>query len=122
MKNALKKYYTYLFATLFIAIAVGVVILVMYLNKKNNINDEYILPIILGSFAAGYLLIGFLSGDIYKLIYRKKNHIWDDELPEKTKDVAWLISLPFYIASFVVFMAFMVLQIISWMTGHFPTF
>lgn len=101
-----------------VGLAVPFVGLVITLNVENAAPFPY--PAILGAFAAAYVLIGFVWGDLHSVFYRRKNKNWDGELPPEIKTESWVRSLPFYLACIIIFSVFMVFEIIFWVTGSYP--
>lgn len=120
MKNALKNYRVYIFGAILTVVGVGVpfLVLVITLNIENATPFPY--PALLGAFCAVYLLIGFVWGDLYGVAYRRKNKNWDNELPLEIRTKLWTRRWPFYLACIVVFVVFMVFEIIFWITGSYP--
>ncbi len=120
MKIALKKYQIYIFAAILTLVGLGIpfIVLVITLNVDNAQPAYY--PAILGAFAAFYLLVGFIWGDLHIVSYRRKNKNWDDQVPDGVKVEAWIRRLPFYISCLIIFVVFMVFEIIFWVTGNYP--
>ena len=120
MKNALKNKKVYIFGAILTAVGLAVpfVGLVITLNVENATPFPY--PAILGAFAAAYVLIGFVWGDLHSVFYRRKNKNWDGELPPEIKTESWVRSLPFYLACIIIFSVFMVFEIIFWVTESYP--
>ena len=99
-------------------VGVPFLILVITLNIEDAAPFQY--PLLLGAFAALYVLIGFVWGDLHVVSYRRKNKNWDGELPQEIKDSAWVRRMPFYLAALIVFLVFMVFEIIFWITKQYP--
>ena len=120
MKNAFKNAKVWIFGAVFtvVGIAVPFSVLVITLNIENATPVHY--PLLLGVFAASYVLVGFVWGDLHVVAYRRKNKNWDGPLPEEVKTSAWVRRLPFYIGAIMVFTVFMVFEIIYWITGGYP--
>lgn len=120
MKNAFKKPRVWIIAAALTVVGVGVpfLILVITLNVDNAAAFQY--PLLLGAFAAVYLLVGFIWGDLYIAGVRRKTKNWDGPLPQETKDAGWSRKLPFYLAAATIFVVFMVFEIIYWITGAYP--
>lgn len=120
MKNAFKKVKVWIIAAILtvVAVAVPFIILIITLNIPNAYPFQY--PLLLGAFAALFLLVGFIWGDLHVVSYRRKNKNWDGELPLEIKESAWSRRLPFYISAAVVFTVFMVFEIIYWIVGKYP--
>ena len=120
MKSAFKKWKVWLIAIILIVIAIAVpfIVLIITLNIEDASPFQY--PLLLGAFAATYLLVGFIWGDLHTVSYRRKNKNWDDELPPEVKESAWSRRMPFYIAAVIVFTVFFTFEIIYWIIGHYP--
>ena len=120
MKNAFKKARVWLIGSALTVVGVGVpfLILVITLNIPDAYPFQY--PLLLGAFAAFYLLVGFVWGDLFQVVYRRKNKNWDDKLPDEVKESAWSRRWPWYIASAICFIVFMVFEIIYWISGGYP--
>ena len=120
MKKSLKNLRVWLFTGIFVLVGAGVpfLILAITLNLENTAAFQY--PLLLGAFAAVYLLVGFVWGDLHIVAYRRKNKNWDGELPQDIKDSAWVRRMPFYAAAAIVFTVFMVFEVIFWITGNYP--
>ena len=120
MKNAFKNLRVWLFTAIFVTVGVGVpfLILVITLNVEDAAPFQY--PLLLGAFAALYVLVGFIWGDLHIVSYRRKNKEWDSELPKEIKESAWIRRMPFYLSAAIVFTVFMVFEIIFWITGGYP--
>ena len=120
MKNALKKVRVWIIgaALTVIGVATPFIVLVITLNLPDSYPFQY--PLLLGAFAAIYLLVGFVWGDLYTANYRRKTKNWDGKLEEETKTTAWSRRWPFYIASAICFTVFMVFEIIFWISGSYP--
>ena len=120
MKIALKNKRVYLFAAILAVLGIGIPFLVLAITLNIENATPFYYPALLGAFAAAYLLVGFVWGDIHSVIYRRKNKNWDNELPQEIKVESWTRRWPFYLACIVVFVVFMVFEIIFWITGHYP--
>ena len=120
MKNALKKPRVWIIAAALSVIGVGVSFLVLVITLNVNNARPFQYPLMLGVFAATYLLAGFVWGDLFVVHYRRKNKKWDDALPEDIKESAWSRRLPFYFAAATIFAVFMVFEIIYWVVGSYP--
>ena len=120
MKNAFKKPKVWIIAAAItvLAVAIPFVVLVITLNIPDAFPFQY--PLLLGAFAATFLLVGFIWGDLHVVSYRRKSKNWDGELPPEIKESAWSRRLPFYISAALVFTVFMVFEIIFWITGSYP--
>ena len=120
MKNALKNYRVYIFGAILTVVGIGVPFLVLVITLNIENATPFVYPALLGAFAAFYLLVGFVWGDLHSVAYRRKNKNWDDELPEQIRVESWTRRWPFYLACIVIFVTFMVFEIIFWITGHYP--
>lgn len=120
MKNALKNIRVWMFAAIFIFVGIGVpfLILIITLNLDDAAPFQY--PLLLGAFAALYVLVGFIWGDLHIVSYRRKNKEWDSPLPQEIKDSSWVRRAPFYLAAITIFVVFMVFEIIFWISGSYP--
>ena len=120
MKKSLKNWKIWVIATALavggIAISFGVFFITA--NFVENFTAEY--PILLGLFAAIYLLVGFIWGDLYVANIRRKTKNWDDKLPEDVKIKAWNRHWPFYFAAATVFLVFISFEIVYWISGGYP--
>ena len=85
MKNALKNKRVYLFAAILSVVGIGVPFLVLVITLNIENANPFYYPALLGAFAAVYLLVGFMWGDLHSVIYRRKNKNWDGELPPEIK-------------------------------------
>ena len=120
MKNALKSKKVWIIASILTVVGVGVPFLVLLITYLSNTAKLANYTVILGLFAACYLLIGYVWGDLHTVAYRRKNKEWDSPLPENIKTSAWQRRWPFFLACIVVFIVFMVFEIIYWTTGSYP--
>ena len=120
MKNALKNWKVYVIAAALavVGVATPFIILVITLNLPDT--SPFMYPYLLIAFAAIYLLIGFIWGDLHAAFYRRKSKNWDGKLPDDVKTSTWSRHLPFYLAAIVVFSVFMVFEIIYWVSGGYP--
>lgn len=120
MKNAIRKLKVWIIAIILTVIGIGVpfLVLVITLNLENTAAFQY--PLLLGAFAASYLLFGFIWGDLYIANIRRKEKNWDGPLPQEVKDAGWSRKLPFYLSALTIFIVFMVFEIIFWITGNYP--
>lgn len=120
MKKSLKNYRVWIFGAIMSVVGIGVpfLVLVITLNVPNAAPFQY--PLLLGAFAAIYLLIGFIWGDLHGVAYRRKNKNWDDPLPEEIKVSAWTRRWPFYLGAASTFLVFISFEIIFWITGGYP--
>lgn len=120
MKNAFKNWKVWLVAGILsiLGLAIPFIILIITLNLPNTAAFAY--PYMLCAFAAIYLLIGFIWGDLHAANYRRKEKNWDGKLPDEVKTSTWSRHLPFYIAAIIVFSVFMVFEIIYWVSGGYP--
>ncbi len=120
MKNALKKFKVWIIAIALIVGGIGIPFGLFFitLNFADNFTIDY--PITLGLFAAIYLLIGFIWGDLYVANWRRKNKNWDDKLPDEIKENAWTRHWPFYLAAITVFLVFISFEITYWISGGYP--
>ena len=76
MKNAFKNKRVWIFGSIMSVVGIGLpfLILVITLNIDDATPFQY--PLLHGLFAAIYLLIGFIWGDMHTVLYRRK--VWDD--------------------------------------------
>ena len=120
MKNALRNKKIYLFAGLLSILGIGLpfLILVITLNVENAAPFYY--PAMLGAFAAVYLLVGYVWGDLKVVFYRRKNREWDSPLPEEVKTDCWLRRWPFFFACILTAIVFLIFEIIYWVSGGYP--
>ena len=120
MKTAIKKPKVWIITAILSVIGIGVpfLVLVITLNVENAAAFQY--PLLLGAFAAVYLLVGFIWGDLYIANIRRKTKNWDGQLPQETKDAGWSRKLPFYLSAATIFVVFMVFEIIYWISGNYP--
>ena len=120
MKNALKKWKVWLFTIIMSVAGVGIPFAVFFITSAipNCPVVEY--PILLGLFAAIYLLVGFVWGDLYVANWRRKNKNWDDKLPDEIREKAWTRHWPFYLAAATVFLVFISFEIVYWVSGGYP--
>ena len=66
------------------------------------------------------LMFTSLAGCSLKRTFTVVWQNWDGEVPENIKIDSWTRRWPFFIAAMAVFVAFMVVEIIFWATGHYP--
>ena len=120
VKNACKNFRVWIIGAALTVVGVGVpfLVLVITLNIEDAAPFQY--PLLLAVFAAIYVLIGFIWGDLHCVAYRRREKKWDDPLPQEIKDSAWVRRLPFYSAAAVVFTVFISFEIIFWITGGYP--
>ncbi len=120
MKNALKKWKVWLFTIIMSVAGVGIPFAVFFITSAIPKCPAVGYPILLGLFAAIYLLVGFVWGDLYVANWRRKNKKWDDKLPEEIREKAWTRHWPFYLAAATVFLVFISFEIVYWVSGGYP--
>ena len=120
MKKAFKKFRVWMIALALTVVGGGVPFLVLVITLNIDNAEAFQYPLLLGAFAAVYLLVGFVWGDLHVAFYRRKEKNWDGALPEEVKESAWSRRLPFYIAAAIIFTIFMVFEIIFWISGKYP--
>lgn len=113
MKNALKKWYNYVYAVLGIAFLVGVSLTLHFLLGDARgwpIKHSWYLMIFGGiTFVMG----GFIAQDLYRGFQRKKLHDWDNPLPKEIVDKAWSIFFPFLSSGLLTFLAGLIAFLIT---------
>ena len=77
-------------------------------------------PLLHGLFAAIYLLIGFIWGDMHTVLYRRKTKNWDGPVLEEIKTESWTRMLPFYLGAATTFLVFIIFDIIYLIAGSYP--
>ena len=120
MKNSLKKKRIYIVAAALTVFGVGLPFLILVITLNIDDASPFQYPALLGAFAAIYLLGGYVWGDLHTVAYRRKTKNWDGELPENIKTESWTRRWPFFLAAIAVLVAFLVVEIIFWTTGHYP--
>lgn len=120
MKKAFKNKRVYILGSILAVLGVGVPFLVLVITLNVESAQAFAYPALLGAFAAVYLLVGFVWGDLHTVLYRRKTKNWDDKVPEEIKTESWVRRWPFYLAAIIVFAVFMVFEIIFWITGSYP--
>lgn len=120
MKNALKSKRVYIIASILTVIGIGVPFLVLVITLNIDDAAPFQYPALLGAFAAVFLLIGYVWGDLHTVAFRRKEKNWDGEVPENIKIESWKRRWPFFLAAIAVLVAFLVVEIIFWITGHYP--
>lgn len=120
MKNALKSKRVYIIASILTVIGIGVPFLVLVITLNIDDAAPFQYPALLGAFAAVFLLIGYVWGDLHTVAFRRKEKNWDGEVPENIKIESWKRRWPFFLAAIAVLVAFLVVEIIFWVTGHYP--
>ena len=84
MKNVLKDYRTWLISVAISVVSIGVPYLLFFLIK---IKEPLQYPLLHLALAALLFLIGFIYGDVYLIIYKKKNDCWNEEVPIEKKEI-----------------------------------
>ena len=120
MKKALKNFKVWLFTAIMSIVGIGVPFLVLVITLNVDNATPFVYPLLHGAFAAIYLLIGYIWGDLHTVIYRRKNKNWDDELPEEIKVSAWVRRWPFFLAAASVFLVFISFEIAHLIMGGYP--
>ena len=120
MKKAFQNKRVYILGSILTVVGVGVPFLVLVITLNLDNTSAFAYPALLGAFAAVYLLVGFVWGDLHTVMYRRKTKNWDDKVPEEIKVESWVRRWPFYLAAIIVFAVFMVFEIIFWITGSYP--
>ena len=120
MKNALKNFKVWLFTIIMSVVGVGIPFLILVITLNVPDAPIFYYPALHGAFAAIYLLVGFIWGDLYVANWRRKTKKWDDKLPDEIKEKAWIRHWPFYLAAATVFLVFISLEIVFWITGSYP--
>lgn len=120
MKKAFQNKRVYILGSILTVLGVGVPFLVLVITLNLDTTSAFAYPALLGAFAAVYLLVGFVWGDLHTVNYRRKNKNWDDKVPEEIRVESWVRRWPFYLAAIIVFAVFMVFEIIFWITGSYP--
>lgn len=105
MKNALSKWYNYLFAFGLVVIAAVIAIVPYFVIKDSNIWPKVYISYISMFSAVVYAGGGFIAQDIYRAIQRKKTNNWDYPLEDKYINNAWAIFLPFLLAGAVLLLS-----------------
>lgn len=99
MKNAFKKWYTYLIALGMVSASAIVAIIPFFaLNDPNIWPKVYISYTTLLSGVI-YALVGFIIQDIFRALKRKETKNWDYPLEKVHVDKAWRIFAPFFLAA-----------------------
>lgn len=99
MKNAFKKWYTYLIALGMVAASMAVAIIpFLALNNPDIWPKVYISYTSLLSGVI-YLGVGFIIQDIFRAFKRKETKNWDYPLEQEHIDKAWRIFAPFFLAA-----------------------
>ena len=120
MKNALKNWKVWMFTGILSVVGIGLSFAIFFITDAIPDATAVQYPILLGLFAAVYLLVGFVWGDLYVANYRRKNKNWDDQIPEEIKTNAWIRHWPFYLASATVFLVFISFEILYWVGVGYP--
>ena len=120
MKNALKNWKIWMFTAIMSVVGVGLPFLILVITLNVPDAPAFYYPALLGAFAAIYLLVGFIWGDLYVANWRRKNKNWDDKLPDEVREKAWTRHWPFYLAAVTVFLVFISFEIVFWVTGSYP--
>lgn len=120
MKKSLKSIRVYIIAAILAVIGIGVPFLVLVITLNIDDAAPFQYPALLGAFAAAYLLIGYVWGDLHTVAHRRKTKNWDGEIPENIKIESWKRRWPFFLASIAVLIVFLVMEIIYWTTGNYP--
>ena len=120
MKNAFKNKRVWIFGSIMSVVGIGLpfIILIITLNVDKTAPFQY--PLLHGLFAAIYLLIGFIWGDMHTVLYRRKTKNWDGEIPPEIKTESWVRRLPFYLGAITTFLVFIVFDIIYLIAGSYP--
>ena len=120
MKKSLRDKKVWIIGAILSVIGIGVpfLVLVITLNVENASPFHY--PAMLGAFFAIYILVGFIWGDLHTVGFRRKTKNWDGELPESVKVESWARRWPFYFAAILVFVVFMIFEIMYWVNGVYP--
>ena len=117
MKNVLKDYRTWLISLAISTVSIGVPYLLFFLIKTK---EPLQYPLLHLALAALLFLIGFIYGDVYLIIYKKKNDCWNEEVPIEKKESAWFRRMPFYISSLLTLTVFLVSFLFNLIAGHYP--
>ena len=120
MKNAFKNPRVWIFGSIMSVVGIGLpfIILIISLNVDKMTPFQY--PLLHGLFAAIYLLIGFIWGDMHTVLYRRKTKNWDGPVPEEIKTESWTRMLPFYLGAATTFLVFIIFDIIYLIAGSYP--
>ena len=105
MKNALKKWYTYLFVVALVGISATVAVVPFFALNDSNVWPKVYISYVCLLSGVIYLGGGFIGQDIYRAFKRKETKNWDYPLEQKHINMAWLIYMPFFIAGFVLLIA-----------------
>ncbi|MGM9874074.1 MAG: hypothetical protein ACI31G_04075 [Bacilli bacterium] len=122
MKNALKSKKVYIIALILslIGLLIPFGILFITLIPSLNTSPFSAYPYLLGAIMVVYFFIGFIWGDLKDASIRRKEKKWDDKLDDETKTMIWKRRLPFYLASIVLLIAFLIVDGFYFFTGSFP--
>ena len=120
MKNAFKNPRVYIFGGIMSVVGIGLPFLLFGITLLVDNTAPFQYPLLLGLFAAIYLLIGFIWGDMHTVLYRRKTKNWDGELPPESRTESWTRRLPFYLGAITTFLVFIVFDIIYLIIGHYP--
>ena len=109
-----------MFTAIMSVVGVGLPFLILVITLNVPDAPAFYYPALLGAFAAIYLLVGFIWGDLYVANWRRKNKNWDDKLPDEVREKAWTRHWPFYLTAVTVFLVFISFEIVFWVTGAYP--
>ena len=112
MKNAVKKWYNYLFILLGVGILIGVGLAVFYLVGEPNwpLKYSWYFMIFAGVFCS---LVGFIIQDLYRGWKRHKMHDWDNPLPDDIINKAWSILFPLLTTGVLTFLVGLIAYLIT---------
>lgn len=121
MIQAFKNKRTYIIGAvlLFLAIAVPYGILgITLLPSLNTSPFEY--EILIWVFFIMYILIGYVSFDLYRVRWRRKTKTWDGAVSEEISIKSWNIGLPFFLPAAILSLLIIFNEIFALVTGAYP--
>lgn len=112
MKNAIKKWYNYIFALLGIAFLVGLALGLFFTIGEPNWPLKYsFFFMIFGGVT--FVLVGFIIQDLFRGWNRHKLHDWDNPLPDEIVNKAWAIYFPLFSSGLLTFLAGLIAFLIT---------
>lgn len=105
MKNALKKWYSYLIAVGLCGIAATVAMVPYFSLEDKTVWPRVYISYVLLFAGVVFAGIGFIVQDIFRAFRRKATKNWDYPLEQKDINRAWLIYLPCLLSGLICFIA-----------------
>ena len=123
MRNALKLKRTYIVAAILAVIGLGIPYGIFGITLLPSVDAspfeyEYLLLI----FLVVYILAGYVTWDMTRVRWRRKNKVWDGPIDPEIVDKSWGSSMFFFLASIILLIVVAINEIYALANGVYPFF